>query len=176
MCVRITVCHTPYTIHIVIIIFDTRQDVSPKDEPVLVRGNLQKLGKRFKGWHQRYFEIQGSHMYYYKNATVSIYNGCTVCTCSYCTMDIIWVTMTCIVCAAMIYSGTSLFGTPMAQLNEMRCARFRGSYVHIWMQPTVSWLRDVLISRMSLWGYHVYIQACIETVTDETSTILWSQV
>ena len=45
--------------------------VSPTDEPVLVRGNLQKLGKRFKGWHQRYFEIQGSHMYYYKNASVS---------------------------------------------------------------------------------------------------------
>ena len=44
---------------------------SAKDEPVLVRGNLQKLGKRFKGWHQRYFEIQGSHMYYYKNASVS---------------------------------------------------------------------------------------------------------
>lgn len=41
-----------------------------------MRGNLHKLGKRFKGWHQRYFEVQGSHMYYYKNATVSELSMC----------------------------------------------------------------------------------------------------
>ena len=45
--------------------------LSPTEAPVLVRGNLHKLGKRLKGWHQRYFEVQGSHMYYYKNTTVS---------------------------------------------------------------------------------------------------------
>ena len=43
---------------------------SPTEVPVQVRGNLQKMGKRLKGWHTRYFEIQGSHMYYYKNHTV----------------------------------------------------------------------------------------------------------
>ena len=38
------------------------------EERVLIEGNLQKLGRRFKGWHQRYFRIKGSHMYYHKKA------------------------------------------------------------------------------------------------------------
>lgn len=50
--------------------------VSPDEEPIVLKSFLHKKGKRFKGWHQRYFEIQGTHMYYYKSAKV-----CTdVCT------------------------------------------------------------------------------------------------
>ena len=45
--------------------------VAPTEEPILMKGNLQKLGKVFKGWHQRYFEIQGRHMYHYKSSAVS---------------------------------------------------------------------------------------------------------
>ena len=46
----------------------TVSTVSGMEERVLIEGNLQKLGRRFKGWHQRYFRIKGSHMYYYKKA------------------------------------------------------------------------------------------------------------
>ena len=35
-------------------------------------GNLHKLGRIFKTWKQRYFEIQGCNMYYYKNVKVRI--------------------------------------------------------------------------------------------------------
>ena len=41
------------------------------DDPVEVFGYLQKQGRRLKGWHQRWFEIRGQHMYYFKNNTVS---------------------------------------------------------------------------------------------------------
>lgn len=40
--------------------------LDPRVAPVLISGNLQKKGKIFKGWHQRYFEMQGRHMFYYK--------------------------------------------------------------------------------------------------------------
>lgn len=46
----------------------TVSTASGSEERVLIEGNLQKLGRRFKGWHQRYFRIKGSHMYYYKKA------------------------------------------------------------------------------------------------------------
>ena len=46
----------------------TVSTMSGREERVLIEGNLQKLGRRFKGWHQRYFRIKGSHMYYYKKA------------------------------------------------------------------------------------------------------------
>ena len=45
---------------------------SPSALPVSLKSNLHKKGKRFKGWHQRYFEIQGKHLYYYKNHKVSV--------------------------------------------------------------------------------------------------------
>ena len=51
----------------------TVSTVSGMKERVLIEGNLQKLGRRFKRWHQRYFRIKGSHMYYYKKP-VSTYN------------------------------------------------------------------------------------------------------
>ena len=38
------------------------------EERVLIEGNLHKLGRRFKGWHRRYFRIRGCHMFYYKTA------------------------------------------------------------------------------------------------------------
>lgn len=46
----------------------TVSTMSGMEERVLIEGNLQKLGRRFKGWHQRYFRIKGSHMYYHKKA------------------------------------------------------------------------------------------------------------
>ena len=45
--------------------------VVPSNEPVQVFGYLQKQGRRLKGWHQRWFEIRGQHMYYYKTNAVS---------------------------------------------------------------------------------------------------------
>ena len=41
---------------------------SLKEERVVIEGTLHKLGRRFKGWHRRYFRISGSHMYCYKTA------------------------------------------------------------------------------------------------------------
>lgn len=61
-------------IYCVVFLFTLSQEVappSPSREPVLLKSNLHKKGKRLRGWHQRYFEIQGTHMYYYKNQTVS---------------------------------------------------------------------------------------------------------
>lgn len=45
--------------------------VVPSEEPVQVFGYLQKQGRRLKGWHQRWFEIRGQHMYHYKTNAVS---------------------------------------------------------------------------------------------------------
>lgn len=60
--------------YVVFFLFTLSQEVappSPSREPVVLKSNLHKKGKRLRGWHQRYFEIQGTHMYYYKNQTVS---------------------------------------------------------------------------------------------------------
>ena len=46
----------------------TVSTASMKDERILIEGNLHKHGRRFKGWHQRYFRIKGSHLYHYKTA------------------------------------------------------------------------------------------------------------
>ena len=43
------------------------------EERVLIEGYLHKLGRRFKGWHKRYFRIKGSHMYYYKRVVSGLY-------------------------------------------------------------------------------------------------------
>lgn len=53
----------------------TISTMSGMEERVLIEGDLQKLGRRFKRWHQRYFRIKGSHMYYYKKpVSTIIYN------------------------------------------------------------------------------------------------------
>jgi hypothetical protein len=41
--------------------------VVQSNEPVEVFGYLQKKGRRLKAWHQRWFEIRGQHMYYFKS-------------------------------------------------------------------------------------------------------------
>ena len=43
---------------------------TPAEEPLVMSGNLHKLGRIFKTWKQRYFEIQGCKMYYYKSSKV----------------------------------------------------------------------------------------------------------
>ena len=45
--------------------------VVQSNEPVEVFGYLQKKGRRLKAWHQRWFEIRGQHMYYFKSNSVS---------------------------------------------------------------------------------------------------------
>lgn len=55
-----------------LVVFQEVIPPSPTKQPISLKSNLHKKGKRFKGWHQRYFEIQGKHMYYYKNHTVSL--------------------------------------------------------------------------------------------------------
>ena len=46
--------------------FMFQSDVSPD-----LAGMLQKKGRRLKAWKQRYFEIQGANMYYFKNERVT---------------------------------------------------------------------------------------------------------
>ena len=58
----------------------TVSTASGMEERVLIEGDLQKLGRRFKRWHQRYFRIKGSHMYYYKKAVSNSYPSVHVCT------------------------------------------------------------------------------------------------
>ena len=37
-----------------------------------IAGMLHKKGRRLKVWKQRYFEVQGTNMYYFKNEKVKI--------------------------------------------------------------------------------------------------------
>ena len=34
-------------------------------------GTLYKMGRRLKGWHERYYELKGTELLCYKDATVS---------------------------------------------------------------------------------------------------------
>lgn len=50
----------------------------PSTVPIDIVGDLHKLGRVFKTWVKRYFEVQGTKMYYYKSDQVC------VCVCADC--------------------------------------------------------------------------------------------